>query len=89
MDYQEQIKLARDIVVQLRYLESMDNIIYYDRWNACPKDAFEYEGKVGACLSGIRHEKLVSPRTKELAETFRHTGTYASDLDKGVADYLV
>ena len=48
MATKEQMEKVKDIVVKLRYLECMDNIIYYDRWNNCPKDGFDYEGKVGA-----------------------------------------
>ncbi|HBA64522.1 MAG TPA: hypothetical protein DCZ20_11755 [Lachnospiraceae bacterium] len=88
MRYQEQMELARDIVVKLRYLESMDNIIYYDRWNACPKNAFDYEGRVNAYLTELKHEKTVSPQVKELVEAFQDIEQYESDLDKGVADYL-
>ena len=51
MATKEQMEKVKDIVVKLRYLECMDNIIYYDRWNNCPKDGFDYEGKVGAYLT--------------------------------------
>ena len=43
MATKEQMEKVKDIVVKLRYLECMDNIIYYDRWNNCPKDGFDYE----------------------------------------------
>ena len=32
MATKEQMEKVKDIVVKLRYLECMDNIIYYDRW---------------------------------------------------------
>ena len=46
MATKEQMEKVKNIVVKLRYLECMDNIIYYDRWNNCPKDGFDYEEKV-------------------------------------------
>ena len=33
MATKEQMEKVKDIVVKLRYLECMDNIIYYDRWS--------------------------------------------------------
>ena len=68
MATKEQMEKVKDIVVKLRYLECMDNIIYYDRWNNCPKDGFDYEGKVGAYLTELSNEKLTSKETKELVE---------------------
>ena len=56
MATKEQMDKVKDIVVKLRYLECMDNIIYYDRWNNCPKDGFDYEGKVGAYLTELSNE---------------------------------
>ena len=68
MATKEQMEKVKDIVVKLRYLECMDNIIYYDRWNNCPKDGFDYEGKVGAYLTELSNEKLTSKETKELVK---------------------
>ena len=73
MATKEQMEKVKDIVVKLRYLECMDNIIYYDRWNNCPKDGFDYEGKVGAYLTELSNEKLTSKETKELvAVSYTH-----------------
>lgn len=71
MATKEQMEKVKDIVVKLRYLECMDNIIYYDRWNNCPKDGFDYEGKVGAYLTELSNEKLTSKETKELVSHWK------------------
>lgn len=88
MDYQEQMKLVKDTVVKLRYLESMNNIIYYDRWTACPKKGFDYEGQVGAYLTELRHEKTVHPQVKELVDALNQRDVYDNDLDRGAVRYL-
>ena len=85
----EQMEKVKDIVVKLRYLECMDNIIYYDRWNNCPKDGFDYEGKVGAYLTELSNEKLTSKETKELVESLEGETAFDSDTDKGMVRYLI
>ena len=72
MATKEQMEKVKDIVVKLRYLECMDNIIYYDRWNNCPKDGFDYEGKVGAYL------------TKKLEELVEEYDTVKAVKGKGL-----
>ena len=68
MATKEQMEKVKDIVVKLRYLECMDNINYYDRCNNCPKEGFDYEGKVVAYLTELSNEKLTSKETKELVK---------------------
>ena len=89
MATKEQMEKVKDIVVKLRYLECMDNIIYYDRWNNCPKDGFDYEGKVGAYLTELSNEKLTSKETKELVESLEGETAFDSDTDKGMVRYLI
>ena len=72
MATKEQMEKVKNIVVKLRYLECMDNIIYYDRWNNCPKDGFDYEGKVGAYL------------TKKLEELVEEYDTVKAVKGKGL-----
>ena len=45
MATKEQMEKVKDIVVKLRYLECMDNIIYYDRWNNCRRTDLIMKGK--------------------------------------------
>ena len=33
MNYTQAIDQVRDVVVKMRYLESIDNIIYCDKWH--------------------------------------------------------
>lgn len=40
MNYTQAIDQVRDVVVKMRYLESIDNIIYCDKWHVCPKDGY-------------------------------------------------
>ena len=87
MATKEQMEKVKNIVVKLRYLECMDNIIYYDRWNNCPKDGFDYEGKVGAYLTELSNEKLTSKETKELVESLERETAFDSDTDKGMVRY--
>ena len=89
MATKEQMEKVKDIGVKLRYLECMDNIIYYDRWNNCPKDGFDYEGKVGAYLTELSNEKLTSKETKELVESLEGETAFDSDTDKGMVRYLI
>ena len=89
MATKEQMEKVKDIVVKLRYLECMDNIIYYDRWNNCPKDGFDYEGKVGAYLTELSNEKLTSKETKALVESLEGETAFDSDTDKGMVRYLI
>ena len=89
MATKEQMEKVKNIVVKLRYLECMDNIIYYDRWNNCPKDGFDYEGKVGAYLTELSNEKLTSKETKELVESLEGETAFDSDTDKGMVRYLI
>lgn len=60
MNYTQAIDQVRDVVVKMRYLESIDNIIYCDKWHVCPKDGFSYEADVNAYLAEIRHDQLVN-----------------------------
>ena len=72
MATKEKMEKVKNIVVKLRYLECMDNIIYYDRWNNCAKDGFDYEGKVGAYL------------TKKLEELVEEYDTVKAVKGKGL-----
>ena len=70
MNYTQAIDQVRDVVVKMRYLESIDNIIYCDKWHVCPKDGFSYEADVNAYLAEIRHDQLVNDHVAQLVAYF-------------------
>lgn len=90
-NYGDAIEKARDTVVKMRYLESIDNMIYCDRWYTCPKDEFDYENEVNRYLSELRHEQLANDRVRGLAEYFRSLPVtrYGNDLERGTARFLM
>ena len=66
MNYAENIQKVRDIVNKMRYLESLDGILYCDKWFTGPKDGFPYVTKVNAYLSELRQQQLLSQEVSQL-----------------------
>ena len=90
MNYTQAIDQVRDVVVKMRYLESIDNIIYCDKWHVCPKDGFSYEADVNAYLAEIRHDQLVNDHVAQLVAYFETVddSQYQNDIERGMVNYL-
>lgn len=90
MNYAENIKKVRDIVNKMRYLESLDGILYCDKWFTGPRDGFPYLTKVNAYLSELRQQQLLSPEVSQLVAAFEGYAPdqFASDLDRGMVQFL-
>ena len=90
MNYAQTIEQMRDVVVKMRYLESIDNIIYCDKWHVCPKDGFSYEANVNAYLAELRHDQLVNDHVAALVQAFEgfDQSRFESDIDRGMVNYL-
>lgn len=90
MNYTQAIDQVRDVVVKMRYLESIDNIIYCDKWHVCPKDGFSYEADVNAYLAEVRHDQLVNDNVAQLVAYFETAddSQYQNDIERGMVNYL-
>ena len=90
MNYAENIQKVRDIVNKMRYLESLDGILYCDKWFTGPKDGFPYVTKVNAYLSELRQQQLLSQDVSQLVAAFDGFAPdqFASDLDRGMVQFL-
>lgn len=91
MTTQELLAKAREYVRDLRYLEFFDNVTYYDRWCACPTAGFDWESEAGAYVERLRGELLERCDVRDVVEGLRALADkdFPSDLDRGVARYLV
>lgn len=90
MNYAENIQKVRDIVNKMRYLESLDGILYCGKWFTGPKDGFPYVTKVNAYLSELRQQQLLSREVSQLVAAFDEYAPdqFASDLDRGMVQFL-
>lgn len=86
----ESIGRAREVVRHLRHFEFLDNVLYYDRWQACPAAGFDYENEVNEYVSALRSQLLTGGDTKCVVEGLSKLSDtdFASDVDRGVARYL-
>ena len=90
MEYTEAIARARETVRHIRYLETMQNLIYCDRFHVCPEGAHGYEDEVDGYVTELMHGLVANGETAGLVEYFEGLGKedYASDVDRGVAHFL-
>ena len=90
METTDAFAAARDIVKRLRYLEYLDNVLYYDRWaGGSPSGGFAYGSEVNGFVVRQRSELLCSKTTKSVVEELRGVSEgEASKEDLCVARWL-
>lgn len=71
-----------------RYLESLDNVLYCDRWYNSPKAAFAYHNELSGFVSDLRQRSLVDPEVLALLAKGEELPETASDIEKGALRFL-
>ena len=87
----EALGRAREVVRRLRYLELYDNVLYFDRWHACPPASFDFESEASGYFERLRASELTGPNARAAVDALRclSDADFPSDIDRGVARYLI
>lgn len=86
----EAMEEVREIVSKIRYLDSMDSLLYCDRWSVCPEEGFEYENLMSGFLTEMRNSLLVNKKVAGLVKQFSGCAPsdFKDDLQRGQVNYL-
>ncbi|WP_054722317.1 hypothetical protein [Lacticaseibacillus nasuensis] len=55
-----------DQVKRLRYLDSLEQVVYCDRWHEMPPASFDYHNQLDGYLAQLRHEAVTAPAVATL-----------------------
>lgn len=55
-----------DQVNRLRYLDSLEQVVYCDRWHEMPPASFDYHNQLDGYLAQLRHEAVTAPAVATL-----------------------
>ncbi len=87
----EALGRAREVVLYLRYLELYDNVLSFDRWQACPPPGFDFESEASGFLERLLAAELTGPYARAAVDALRGLSDvdFPGDIDRGVARYLI
>lgn len=87
----EALGRAREVVLHLRYLELYDNVLSFDRWQACPPPGFDFESEASGFLERLLAAELTGPYARAAVDALRGLSDvdFPGDIDRGVARCLI
>lgn len=83
-------KAMMKIVNKVRHLESLNEILYCDRWHESPQDSFDYHNALGGTLSEISHDIVTGPTVAKLLQQaeLEQLVTKGTEYEKGAYRFL-